>query len=245
MSLSNSLPHLEQAFRELQQNIEKSIGELQIAVQGVIETALSDDKTPLQSALALRQALEAAAGNTESFFDIVIFGDLNRFKGLNDRFGHSAGDFAIQFVGTMIQNLLVEQCQAQAFRQSGDEFVILLKQQFLEQFQKLSAEFGDCKFEFEEQQIKTAMSFGYAARETETDFEILLARAEIACQEAKRAGDGVSVEWTVNLESSAFVNRRGRCPQCQTEINCNIPGQNQLLDLKVCPVCESPLIILG
>lgn len=192
MSISNSLPQLEQAFRELQENIGKSIADLQIAVKGVIQTALSDDETPLQSALALRQALEAVAGNTESSFDIVIFGDLNRFKGLNYRFGHVAGDFAIQYVGTLIQNLLVEQCEAQAFRQSGDEFVILLNRQFLDRFQKLTAEFGECKFEFEGQQIKTAMSFGYAARETETDFEVLLARAEIACQEAKRLGDGVN-----------------------------------------------------
>lgn len=240
MSLSNSLSLLEQTFNELRKNTEQLIGALQQAVETVIQTALKDDKTPLRSALALRQALESAG--YENSFDVVIFGDLNRFKGLNDRFGHTAGDFAIQYVGNLIQELLVEQLEAQAFRQGGDEFVVLLRREFLERFQNSTGEFAECRFEFENEQIKTAMSFGFAVRDEEADFEDLLTRAEAACQEAKRLGDGISVQWSKELESAAFVSRRERCAKCRTEIKCNIPNQNQLLSLAVCPVCQFSLI---
>src|SRR5215211_1126531 len=98
---------------------------LESAVKEVVAAALSDDKTPLPNALALRAAA-SRVGTGGDNPDVVIFGDLNRFKGLNDQFGHIVGDAAIRFVGVLIASLVVKECKAQAFRSSGDEFVILL-----------------------------------------------------------------------------------------------------------------------
>lgn len=239
MSLSNSLPQLERAFRELKENVEKSVNSLRDAMESVIRSALTDDKTPLQSALALRQALESAG--YEDSFDIVVFGDLNGFKTLNESYGHAAGDFAIQHIGTLIQKLFVEECQAKAFHPSGDEFIILLRHKFLKKFKTLTANFAECEFDFEEQQLKTAISFGYAIREVETDFETLLARAEVACRKAKTQGGGEFVQWTKELASESFEERRETCPNCHSIIACNIPRKNIVQELKVCPVCQKPL----
>src|SRR6266853_1049713 len=101
-------------------NLQEAISSLQLAVEEVIKSALLDDMTPLQNAQALKLAA-SSVGRGGDTPDVVIFGDLNGLKGLNDEFGHAAGDAAIGEVGKLITNLFVHECEAQAFRRSGDE----------------------------------------------------------------------------------------------------------------------------
>ena len=49
--------------------------------------------------------------------------DVNRFKDINDRFGHSVGDDAIRNLGRILSEITTE--RNIAFRQAGDEFIIL------------------------------------------------------------------------------------------------------------------------
>lgn len=54
----------------------------------------------------------------------LIFFDLNGFKSINDRYGHSIGDDFLQKVGTVLNNS-VRECDMVA-RIGGDEFGVLL-----------------------------------------------------------------------------------------------------------------------
>lgn len=220
-------------------NLQESLNTLEEAVKKVIEAANSDDKTPLYNALALRKDAESF-GKSDKNFDVVIFGDLNRFKGLNDQFGHKAGDIAIEFVGEMIQTLIVEGCSAKAFRQSGDEFVILLNSKDLESFKSSINSFEVCEINYEDKSITTAMSFGYALSKGEVDFDTLQMRAENACQYAKSQGDGVCVEWTEEIEQESLIHLRNRCGNCGAKTVCNVPRKNNPQKLKCCPFCEKP-----
>ena len=222
-------------------NLQEAIEALKSAVAGIVEAALSDDKTPLGNALALRQAasLFGTGGDNP---DVVVFGDLNRFKGLNDQLGHEAGDAAIYYVGVLLQERLVAECQAQAFRRSGDEFVILLSSQKLERFKTLAPTFASCEFQFEGETRKTAMSFGYAIGRGEADFADLLAKAETACQIAKSQGDGVCIGWSEEIERQAVHRFRGRCLNCGAKIMCDVPRQaTPVSRLLSCCVCGEPL----
>ena len=49
--------------------------------------------------------------------------DINQFKVINDRFGHSMGDDAIQNLGRILSEITTE--RDIAFRQAGDEFIIV------------------------------------------------------------------------------------------------------------------------
>jgi diguanylate cyclase (GGDEF)-like protein len=216
------------------------------AVAEVAEAALSDDKTPLGNSFALSQAasLVGAGGDNP---DVVIFGDLNRFKGLNDQFGHIVGDAAIGYVGELIFEHLVKGCQAKAFRRSGDEFVILLSSRELEKFQSVAASFTSCSFEFSGETRKTAMSFGYAISSGAISFDDLLSRAETACQVAKGLGDGVWVEWTEEIEREAVNSLRDRCMNCNATITCKVPRQAAPENGKLlcCPCCGKSLVSDG
>lgn len=219
-------------------NLQEAISALEQAVGEVAKAALSDDKTPLGNSFALSQAA-SLVGAGEGDPDVVIFGDLNRFKGFNNQFGHIAGDAAIGHVGTLIFDLLVKGCRAQAFRRSGDEFVILLASTELEKFKNLSTSFSSCSFEFNGENRKTAMSFGYAISGGVVSFEDLLFRAETACQLAKGRGDGVWVEWSEEVELEAVDSLRDRCRSCNATIRCEVPRQAAPKDGKMlcCPCC--------
>jgi diguanylate cyclase (GGDEF)-like protein len=223
-------------------SLQEAIAALEIAVGEVTKAALSDDKTRLGNSFALSQAASlvgAGKGNP----DVVIFGDLNRFKGLNDQFGHIVGDAAIGYIGELIFERLVQGCQAKAFRRSGDEFVILLSSSKLNEFKSIASEFDSCTFEFNGEPRKTAMSFGYAISAGAVSFEDLLSRAETACQIAKGIGDGAYVEWTEEVEVTAVDNLRDRCRNCNATISCKVPRQFAPVGGKMvcCPCCGMSL----
>lgn len=55
----------------------------------------------------------------------VLFFDLDRFKQVNDRFGHAIGDALLGTVGERMRSSLRQ--PDQAFRLGGDEFAVLLE----------------------------------------------------------------------------------------------------------------------
>lgn len=217
-------------------NLRESIEQLANFVDQVKLAVFADDKTPLKNALALRdEAILIDSGQSE--FDVVIFGDINRFKGLNDQYGHDAGDVAIGKVGEQIHQTIVERFQTKTFRQSGDEFVILLKRNLTEEFLQESKKFGEMLFTYEGKSLKTAMSFGYAVSDGKSSFSQLAERAETACQTAKNQGDGVCIAWSKKLQREALVNLRQRCQKCGAKTSCNVPKKNAPVKLLSCPCC--------
>jgi GGDEF domain-containing protein len=63
-------------------SLEESIERLERLIAEVRQASLTDDKTTLGSALALRQE-ENLINEGTSEFGVVVFGDLNNFKQLN------------------------------------------------------------------------------------------------------------------------------------------------------------------
>ncbi|WP_081411249.1 CHASE domain-containing protein [Anaeroarcus burkinensis] len=68
------------------------------------------------------QAFTLAYRNQQSV--AVLFIDLDRFKPINDQYGHDAGDVVLRMIGKRLQDRL--RASDTVCRQGGDEFVILL-----------------------------------------------------------------------------------------------------------------------
>ena len=221
-------------------SLDEAIERLEKLVTEVRQASLTDDKTTLGSALALRQE-ERLINEGASDFNVIVFGDLNGFKQLNDDHTHDAGDVALNSVGEIIRKLVIDDLKAKAFRQGGDEFVILLRQDSVEEFLSVTASLGNILFSHKEKGLKTAMSFGFALSDGKTSFSDLLERAEVACQYAKAQGDGECVKWTDELELDPLIRKGGRCQKCGARISCNVSRQNAPKELKCCPCCGEAL----
>lgn len=71
----------------------------------------------------LKQAIQRATRHSSIF--ALLFFDLDRFKPVNDSYGHEVGDKLLQIIGERLQNFLRE--TDTIARLGGDEFVIILE----------------------------------------------------------------------------------------------------------------------
>ena len=108
------------------QGILTDITERKLAQEQVTSLAFTDPLTGLANRRsfidATIKAIEGAQKNATSF--LILFLDLNRFKAINDGYGHRAGDELLIEVAKRLR-LGVRQEDVIA-RQGGDEFLILL-----------------------------------------------------------------------------------------------------------------------
>jgi diguanylate cyclase (GGDEF)-like protein len=132
----------------------------------------------------------ARAARYDRSFGLVIC-DLDGFKELNDRYGHPAGDEALQVFGRILHEALRR--PDDAFRIGGDEFALLL------------AEAGDDDARAVVSRVRTLLessddarlagvraSFGVASCPADAqDAHVLFRLADEALYEAKRNGSGL------------------------------------------------------
>ncbi|ADU32067.1 sensor domain-containing diguanylate cyclase [Evansella cellulosilytica] len=117
----------------------------------------------------------------------VILLDLDRFKEINDSYGHSAGDAVLKNVSSQILQLLPE--IAYGFRMGGDEFAILLptttQKELLEIVETLIANIRK-PIQIQEKKVIVSTSVGISlANEDGLDPDTLLNNADKAMYEAK------------------------------------------------------------
>ena len=98
---------------------------MQLATERSRETSLHDPLTGLANRTLLLERLEhaSARGRRTGLTSAVLFLDLDRFKTVNDTFGHQIGDEALVVVGERLSEVL--RAGDTLARVSGDEFVIL------------------------------------------------------------------------------------------------------------------------
>jgi diguanylate cyclase (GGDEF)-like protein len=119
---------------------------------------------------------------------VLMIGDLDGFKGVNDLHGHAAGNYVLREVaGRMLSQL--RRCDA-AGRLGGDEFAFLLVGANLtgakSKARSLARSLEALNLSFSGTPIVVSASFGFALYDGSEDEEILLHRADMAMYEAKR-----------------------------------------------------------
>lgn len=116
--------------------------------------------------------------------------DIDRFKRINDSFGHLAGDKVLKKVAMIFKSSI----RATDFiaRVGGEEFVFIFEQTsskeakvILEKLRKLVEE---CQFYYRENKVDVTVSFGLTTVVAGDDIETLFMRADNAMYKAKNAG---------------------------------------------------------
>jgi len=154
-------------------------------------TSISDtaDSPFLLPATRLTVAMAAAQRNGEYIAPLVV--DLDRFKEVNDRMGHLAGDELLRLVSQRLQTC-VRQTDTVS-RLGGDEFMVALAgvksgSDVAQVAQKILEAIG-APFSIEGSEVSVTPSIGIALYPTDgADVEALVRCADAAVYRVKRGG---------------------------------------------------------
>ncbi len=119
---------------------------------------------------------------------VMIF-DIDHFKGINDRFGHPAGDEILKLFATVVVNNL--RLSDLSGRIGGEEFAALLPcplDEGVVAAERVREAFESSGIVCEEGKVDTTVSIGVAGGPAGTELEVLLAAADTALYQAKRGG---------------------------------------------------------
>ncbi|MGD1833957.1 MAG: histidine kinase N-terminal 7TM domain-containing protein [Sphaerochaetaceae bacterium] len=151
-------------------------------------TNLLNHRKFVERAHAEAQRLDQIGSGT---FSIIMF-DLDKFKMINDEYGHSAGDKVLQQIGQLLLQLVGN--KDLCARYGGEEFIILLYDTqmdtattFAEQI-RIAIEKTD--FTYGGSKLHVTGSFGVSAYSplSNTSWEVTLNHADTALYMAKKAG---------------------------------------------------------
>ncbi len=178
--------------KKLQANQDMAIERITISEEKYQELATHDPLTTLSNRTCFIEELEASlevAGTTQQQI-AVIFIDLDRFKEINDTFGHSVGDQVIRRLAKRFSDVIAD--DGLVARLGGDEFAALISPNA----QK------DKTFDIASRILKSAIeplniagcdfylscSIGIAYSSESSDAEMLLRNADAAMYRAKELG---------------------------------------------------------
>jgi diguanylate cyclase (GGDEF)-like protein len=123
----------------------------------------------------------------------VLFCDLDRFKPVNDSYGHATGDAVLVVVADRFRASLG--ATDVLARLGGDEFTVLVDGDEAEARRRAEVLVAaiDEPIDVGETTVTLGLSVGIAVATSEVTADELLLQADVALYEAKRAGGGVRV----------------------------------------------------
>jgi diguanylate cyclase (GGDEF)-like protein len=168
------------------------------------DLSITDDLTGLFNRRYLVKSLEAEfirAIRYKRHFSVLLF-DIDDFKQVNDRYGHSCGDAVLITLASLIKGCI--RGSDMAARYGGDEIAILLpeteKSNATEVAEKLRGLIEKTSFEWQGTAIKITCSIGIASAPDDriANWNDLLDKADQALYRGK--GTGKNVVFTFNTE---------------------------------------------
>lgn len=179
--LSGKVQVLEQDGEQLRQRLEQTQQE-----------AMQDALTGLPNRKAYEEHIAAEVARSRRYgtpLSIVVW-DVDKFKDINDTYGHAAGDRVLKVIGELLRDNIRQSDFVS--RYGGEEFVLLLPQTPLEVArgvaEKLRAQIENTPFHFQEQRVIVTVSGGLAQYQNDEAVNQLFERADKAMYQAKQAG---------------------------------------------------------
>ena len=126
--------------------------------------------------------------NEEKEFAVAVM-DIDRFKFINDTYGHTVGDIAIKEVDFILNEII--KSDALISRLGGEEFCVLLynrsKNEVMKLLEKIRNRFEENQIEFENHKLKYTISIG-CSFEFGKNFDEMIQKADKGLYDAKNNG---------------------------------------------------------
>lgn len=151
----------------------------------------------------LASIIESASLTHDGFALMCI--DLDRFKDVNDLFGHGVGDALLREVSRRLRMAAADSFVA---RLGGDEFVAITATASVDAVaQRMLALITDDRLEIDGLQVGVGLSIGIATFPIDgSDAKTLLANADAALYQAKAAGRGAACIFGTDFQVSRLRN---------------------------------------
>ncbi|MGK7945743.1 MAG: diguanylate cyclase [Microcystaceae cyanobacterium] len=135
---------------------------------------------------------------------IIVIADIDYFKKVNDKFGHSCGDHVIKQVAKYLQNNLRR--SDMIARWGGEEFLITFFESDIlsvkKVLQRIKNDFEQYPIKWNEQELKITLTFGVAEKLTNLTFSEACDHADLALYQGKKLGRNRIITYDeINLSS--------------------------------------------
>jgi diguanylate cyclase (GGDEF)-like protein len=157
-----------------------------------VRSSLTDSLTGAGNRVALESTLQRELDLVQRYKSplSLLMIDLDRFKAINDKYGHAAGDEVLKKVVGEIRR--VTRCADMTFRLGGEEFVVLLNKTDSDGAmiiaERLRAAIAGLSCVHDGQEIPVTISVGAATLAESETKETLMERADKAVYAAKEGG---------------------------------------------------------
>lgn len=151
-------------IKYLERSFNNQNKELKESYQKIVEQSNTDSLTKTFNRKKFDEYSLVFFNDAKRFKHIftLILIDINKFKPINDTYGHDVGDKVLIFFSKIISKLIRE--SDFFFRTGGDEFILILPStnynESIKLIQKIKNEFKNNIFEFSDLKIELSASFG-------------------------------------------------------------------------------------
>lgn len=199
-ALEQTVKKVNETFSEQKRQYEEQLQELNDRMSNLRQDLVAAREEMKRDALTdayNRGAFDSAIKHSLNMHFILnqpvtlVMIDLDKFKDINDSYGHAAGDEVLRAIGECLARSFIRKSDLVA-RYGGDEFAVILNdtsaknaaqviERFLELVEKIDIPYssGDCK---------VSCSAGYTEIHESDSVEKLMVRADRALYQAKSAG---------------------------------------------------------
>jgi len=161
-------------------------------------SAVRDALTKIPNRLAYEERIAAEIERSKRYKSPMAFvvWDIDHFKGINDHYGHIAGDKVLAVIAEVLQKNL----RAADFiaRYGGEEFVVIMPETEIDMAgkgcEKIRNAIENCNFHYRDTSVPITASCGYTSFKEGDTKDSLFERADKALYKAKETGRNKCVE---------------------------------------------------
>jgi diguanylate cyclase (GGDEF)-like protein len=235
------------ADRRKKDDLREAITRLEeVIAQHVRREQQLDQLTQLPNGIALTEALGDAVASTSSSF-WVAFVEIDKFKSLNDRFGHEGADVVLQQVADLMRAMQGGFAgKTVAYRAHGDEFYYLGRgpeEDVAVALEALRQTVDAIRVEAESGVMKCTVSIGWLTKgdiAPRGDEVITVRRVhdalELAVARAKRTRNAL-VRFSAALRQEDWISQRADCSACDCRFTLDLKRAAARPERLSCPNC--------
>lgn len=182
---------LEQRNTNLEEDYKDNLIEQLLKEKEILEDQMNRDHlTGVYSRRKMEDDLDSFVNQKNSFLLTAIFVDADRFKGINDNFGHEAGDKTLVYLAKKLQKY-AKSLNGEVYRYGGEEFVILCflaKDRLIQRLNELREDIKTEKVPHTKRDISVTVSMGVSFYSDCENAEDMIKRADECLYHAKDKG---------------------------------------------------------